>query len=282
MNQSERMEFINDNADLFTDDPKTEVDEGAELLKAFQTGNYKQLEDSLKTQMEKRREEELESINELLAVEKLKKNNKNTALIAELEAQKTYLEDTDNLYKANLELQLEQQQKQLDEYRDMLEKEKEALTESLEKRKEAYEKYFDEISKEEEDAEYEEERDKLVTNIAKLASSGDADSKKQTMELEQQLKELEAERLQALKERAREAILENMDNEVAEINDKFDKLLENEQALLMAMQGELENPTEFLTKMIGNKFMDGATELQLEDFVNSLESTYGNSLDGVD
>ena len=38
----------------------------------------------------------------------------------------------------------------------------------------------------------------------------------------------------------------------------------------------------FPNEMIGNKFMDGATELQLEDFVNSLESTYGSSLDGVD
>ena len=281
MNQSERMEFINDNADLFTDDPQTEVDEGAELLKAFQTGNYQQLEKSLKTQMEKRREEELESINELLAVEKLKKNNKNTALIAELEAQKAYLEDTDNLYKASLEILLEQQQKQLDEYRDMLEKEKEALTESLEKRKEAYEKYFDEISKEEEDAEYEEERDKLVTNIAKLASSGDADSKKQTMELEQQLKELEAERLQALKERAREAILENMDNEVAEINDKFDKLLENNQALLAAMNGDLQDPNEFLSKLISNKLDDGLTQLEFEDYFKTLESIYGNTLSDV-
>lgn len=276
MTQSERMEFINDNADLF------EGDGGTKLLKAFESGNYTQIEDMLKIQMEKRRKEELEKVNELLEVEKLKKDKQNTALIAELEAQKAYLEDVNNLYKADLELRLNQQQQQLDTYRDMLEKEKEALTESLEKRKEAYEKYFDDISKEEEDIEYEEERDKLVTNIAKLASSGDADSKKQTMELEQQLKELEEERLQTLKERAREAILENMDNEVAEINDKFDKLLENNQALLAAMNGDLEDPNEFLSKLISNKLDDGLTQLEFEDYFKTLENTYGNTLSDVD
>ena len=276
MSESEKMEFKTDNAELFKAG-------GKNLLTAFESGNYADIEAAIGPALEKRRKQQLEEVRQTLAVEwERQGEDRDEVYIAELERYEEYLKDTTNLFKANLELQLEQQQKQLDEYRDMREKEKEALTESLEKRKEAYEKYFDEISKKEEDAEYEEERDKLVTNISKLASSGDADAKAKTMELEQELKELEAERLQTLKERAREAILENMDNEVQEINDKFDKLLENEQALLMAMQGELENPTEFLTKMIGNKFMDGATELQLEDFVNSLESTYGNSLDGVD
>ena len=276
MSESEKMEFKTDNAELFKAG-------GKNLLTAFESGNYADIEAAIGPALEKRRKQQLEEVRQTLAIERERQGeDRDEVYIAELERYEEYLKDTTNLFKANLELQLEQEQKQLDEYRDMLEKEKEALTESLEKRKEAYEKYFDEISKEEENAEYEEERDKLVTNISKLASSGDADAKAKTMELEQELKELEAERLQTLKERAREAILENMDNEVQEINDKFDKLLENEQALLMAMQGELENPTEFLTKMIGNKFMDGATELQLEDFVNSLESTYGNSLDGVD
>ena len=275
MSESEKMEFKTDNAELFKAG-------GKNLLTAFESGNYADIEAAIGPALEKRRKQQLEEVRQTLAIERERQGDRDDVYIAELERYEEYLKDTTNLFKANLELQLEQQQKQLDEYRDMREKEKEALTESLEKRKEAYEKYFDEISKKEEDAEYEEERDKLVTNISKLASSGDADAKAKTMELEQELKELEAERLQTLKERAREAILENMDSEVQEINDKFDKLLENEQALLMAMQGELENPTEFLTKMIGNKFMDGATELQLEDFVNSLESTYGNSLDGVD
>jgi chromosome segregation ATPase len=275
MSESEKMEFKTDNAELFKAG-------GKNLLTAFESGNYADIEAAIGPALEKRRKQQLEEVRQTLAIERERQGeDRDEVYIAELERYEEYLEDTTNLFKANLELQLEQQQKQLDEYRDMLEKEKEALTESLEKRKEAYEKYFDEISKEEEDAEYEEERDKLVTNITKLASSGDADSKKQTMELEQQLKELEAERLQALKERAREAILENMDNEVAEINDKFDKLLENNQALLAAMNGDLQDPNEFLSKLISNKLDDGLTQLEFEDYFKTLESTYGNTLSDV-
>ena len=276
MSESEKMEFKTDNAELFKAG-------GKNLLTAFESGNYADIEAAIGPALEKRRKQQLEEVRQTLAVEREHQGeDRDEVYIAELERYEEYLEDTTNLFKANLELQLEQQQKQLDEYRDMLEKEKEALTESLEKRKEAYEKYFDEISKEEEDAEYEEERDKLITNISKLASSGDADAKAKTMELEQELKELEAERLQTLKERAREAILENMDNEIEEINDKFDKLLDSNQALLATMQGDLANPTEFLAELIGNKFTDGATKLELEDYIGNLESIYGNTLDGVD
>ena len=279
MSESDKAAFIQDNSDLFAGEG------GEKLLKAFESGNYKDIEEALQNNevLQKKIQDQRDSIKQELLIETARTGkDRNNAYIKELEDYLDYLNDVENLFKASLEVRLEQEQKQLDEYRSMLEKEKEALTESLEKRKEAYEKYFDDIAQEEEDANYEEERDRLTTNIAKLASSSDADAKKQTMELEQQLKELEAERLKTIKERAREAILENMDNEVSEINEKFDKLLESDRALLAAMQGDLDDPAEFLSKMISSKFDDGLTQLQFEDYFKDLESTYGSTLDNVD
>jgi hypothetical protein len=278
MSETDKMNFISDNAELF------QGESGEALLKAFEEGNYKSIQEALgDTQgvLEEQRKRLLQDVKQTLKLEE-GKEDKNTAFIAILKGYEEFLENTEDLYKADLEMRLEQEKNQLAEYKEMLEKEKEALVESLEKRKEAYEKYFSDVDKKQEDEDYEAESELLVTNIAKLASSGDADAKAKTMELEQELKELEAERLQTLKERAREAILENMDNEIEEINDKFDKLLDSNQALLAAMQGDLANPTEFLAELIGNKFTDGATKLELEDYIGNLESIYGNTLDGVD
>lgn len=274
MSDSDKMSFISENAAMFEG-------EGAKLLDAFESGNYERIAAALDPAMEERRARELEAVERTLNAEN-KKENKNVAYIKMLEEYKEYLENKEDLYQASLEVRLDQEKKQIDEYKTLLEKEQEALVESLEKRKEAYEKYFDEIDQNQEDEDYEAESERLVSNISKLASSSDASAKKQTAELEQELQELEKERLQTLKERAREAILENMDNEIEEINDKFDKLLDSNQALLAAMQGDLENPTEFLAEMISNKFADGATKLELEDYVNNLESIYGNTLEGVD
>ena len=278
MSETDKMNFISDNAELF------QGKNGEALLEAFEEGNYKSIEEALKnTQgvLDEQRKRLLQDVKQTLKIEE-GKEDKNTAFIAILKEYEEFLENTDDLYKADLEMRLEQEKNQLDEYKEMLEKEKEALVESLEKRKEAYEKYFDDIDKNQEDEDYEAESELLVTNIAKLASSSDADAKAKTMELEQQLQELEKERIQTLKERAREAILENMDNEVSEINDKFDKLLENSQALLTAMSSDLQDPTEFLSKIISNKLDDGLTQLQFEDYFKDLEGTYSSTLSGVD
>ena len=119
----------------------------------------------------------------------------------------------------------------------------------------------------------------MVSNLSKLGSSTNASAMQQKSDLEKQFKELEKERLQTLRERAREAVLENMDSQIEEINDKFDKLLESNQALLAAMQGELENPLEYITELISTKIEKGATALEVEDYIGSLESTYGSVLD---
>lgn len=277
MTESEKMEFITENQELFSGEG------GQEMLQAFQSGNYELIESALSKQMAERTQQQLEEVRRTLAIEEARVGeDRNEAYIASLKEYEEYLLDGDDLYKASLELRLEQEEKQLDKYREYLEEQQEALTESLEKRKEAYEKYFESINQEEEDEDYEEQADQLISNLSKLGSSTDASSIKQTKELEKQLEDLEEERLKELRERAQEAVLENMDKEVEEINEKFDKLLESNQALLAAMKGELEDPAQYLSNLISTQVENGATAAQLEDYIGGLQSSYGNILGGAD
>lgn len=272
MSESDKAEFIQDNAELFSD---------GSLLQAFESGNYEDIEKALsqneafQKQLEQRRKE---IAQELLIEEARTGEARNEAYIAQLKAYQEYLNDTENLFKASLEVRLEQEQAQLDEYRSYLEDQQEALEDSLNKRKDAYEKYFDEINKEEENEDYDNQAELLISNISKLGSTTNASAQKQTKELEQQFKELEKERLKELRERAQEAVMENMDNTLEEISDKFDKLLESNKALLAVMKGDLNNPVDFISDLIGNKIKSGATALEVQDYIGNLQSTYGSVL----
>lgn len=272
MSESERAEFIQDNAEIFND---------GTLLKAFESGNYQDIEFALQNNKAlrdqiKKRKEEVEQ--ELLVEEARSGADRNEAYIAELKRYQAYLNDAENMFKASLKIRLEQEQKQLDEYRSLMEEEQEALEDSLNKRKDAYEKYFDAISQEEEDEEYEEQADLLISNLSKLGSTSNANAQQQTKELEQKLEELEEERLKELRERAQEAVIQNIDDELAEISDKFDKLLESNQALLAAMTGSLEDPAKFVTNMISKEIGNGQTALGMEEYIENLKTTYGSVL----
>lgn len=272
MSESDKAEFIQDNAELFSD---------GNLLQAFESGNYEDIEKALskneafQKQLEQRRKE---IAQELLIEEARTGEARNEAYIAQLKEYQKYLNDTENLFKASLEVRLEQEQAQLDEYRSYLEDQQEALEDSLNKRKDAYEKYFNEINKEEEKEDYDNQAELLISNISKLGSTTNASAQRQTKELEQQFKELEKERLKELRERAQEAVMENMDDTLEEISNKFDKLLESNQALLAVMKGDLNNPVDFISDLIGNKIKSGATALEVQDYIGNLQSTYGSVL----
>ena len=280
MSESDRAEFIQDNSDLFS------AEGGQKLLKAFETGDYAKIEQALQTNkvLQERIKNQQEKVRQELLIEEARMGeDRNEAYIAELKRYQAYLENTEDLFKASLEVRLEQEQKQLDEYRSYLEKQQEALNDSLEKRKAAYEKYFDDIAQEEEDEDYEAKANQLIGNLSKLGSSTNASAVQQTKELENQLRELEEERLKELRERAQEAVLEDMDDQLEQINEKFDKLLESNQALLAAMQGELNNPVEYISELLANKIEGGATALEMGDYINNLQGTYGSVLgDNVD
>jgi DNA repair exonuclease SbcCD ATPase subunit len=275
MSESDKMSFISDNQDLF------KGEDGKKLLEAFESGNYEAIGDRLETSMDERRQRELDAVTRTLNAEKAKKD-RNEAYIAMLEEYQDYLQNTDTLYEASLELRLEQEKNQLDEYKEMLEKEKDALVESLEKRKEAYQEYFDSLKEEESEQEYEDKVELLTSNISKLAASSNMADQKTMKEMEAELADLQKERLQELREKAQEAVLENMDDQVEQINDKFDKLLENNQAMLAQMRGELDDPVDFISQLITNKASSGATGLELDDYIGTLQSTYGSQFQSGD
>ena len=275
MSETDKSQFLLDNADLFAGES------GDKLLKAFQSGNYADIEkalsenEGLQKQLQQRK---IEVEQELLIEQAKTGEDRNAAYIEELKRYKAYLDDTESLFKASLEVRLEQEKAQLDEYRSYLEEQQSALEESLNKRKEAYEKYFESINQGEEDKDYEEEANQLITNLSKLGSTSNATAVQQAKELEQQLAELEEERLKELRERAQEAILSNMDDQLEEINEKFDKLLESNQNLLTALKMDLVNPTELMSDMIAQQIEKGSTALEIEDYIQSLQSTFGSVL----
>lgn len=279
LTETEKNEFLADYADLFSGE------NGAKLKAAFESGNYNLIHEALLNNevLQEQVDKQLQQVEQELAVEKARIGSaRNEAYIAELEEYKKQLQNRNKLFQADLNLRLEQQNKQLDEYKSYLQEQEKALTDSLNKRRDAYEKYFDAINESKEDEEYEEQAQLLASNLSKLGSTTNAAAVNQRAELEQQLRDLEKERLETLRERAQEAILNEMDDTLNAISEKFDKLLENNQALLMALTGQLNNPVAFLTSMLANRIAGGATELEMQDYFGTLRSTYGSILSDID
>ena len=276
MSESDKTTFISDNADLFSGE------QGATLLKAFQSNDYAAIQQALMnndTLLKKVAERRKEIENELIIEEARVGDARNEAYIQQLKDYLAYLNSGDNLFLASLELRLEQQDKELEEYKTFLQDQQEALEDSLDKRKEAYQDYFDTINQESEDEDYEEQASTLVNNLGKLSTASDAASRKQAKELQNSLEELEEERLDTLRERAQDAIISNIEDTIDQINNKFDQLLDNNQAMLAAMTGQLQSdPTAFVSNLLANKIANGATGLEIQDYLNTLQTTFGNLL----
>lgn len=280
MSQTDRSQFVSDNYDIFSGA------DGDKLLKAFESGNYEMIETALRTNetLAKNRQELLDQVEQELKVELSREGDAyNAAYVQQLKEYKKSLENTEKIYQASLEVRLEQQQKAIDQYKDMLQQEQNALTDSLDKRKDAYEKYFDAVNEEKEDEDYEEQAELYQTNLNKLASSTDASSIKQMNDLQNKLEDLEKERLDTLRERAQEALTANIDDQVSDINTKFDELLNDQQALLAALQGDANSSNaSLLANLISNQVSsEGLTAVGLESFLQTLQSSLGNYMTGI-
>lgn len=280
MSQTDRSQFVSDNYDIFSGA------DGDKLLKAFESGNYEMIETALRTNetLAKNRQELLDQVEQELKVELSREGDAyNAAYVQQLKEYKKSLENTEKIYQASLEVRLEQQQKAIDQYKDMLQQEQDALTDSLDKRKDAYEKYFNAVNEEKEDEDYEEQAELYQTNLNKLASSTDASSIKQMNDLQNKLEDLEKERLDTLRERAQEALTANIDDQVSDINTKFDELLNNQQALLAALQGDANSSNaSLLANLISNQVSsEGLTAVGLESFLQTLQSSLGNYMTGI-
>lgn len=264
MSESDRTQFILDNADLFSGES------GAELLQAFETSNYNLIEQALRNNesLNKRLQTRLAEIEQELLVETAYQGDKrNEAYIKYLEQQRDRLRDNVNIFRADLKVLIDQQNAQLELYKDYLEQQQEELEDALDKRKEAYQKYFDALKEIQEDEDYEEQATRLATNAAKLASSTDAHSNAVRADLEQQLQDLEKEHLQQLRERAQEAVLNSLDDEVEHISNALDELLKNSELLYQMMQNELSaGGQSFLNNLITSRAATGEfTALGMEN-----------------
>jgi chromosome segregation ATPase len=259
MSSSEQMEYITSNPDLFGGD------DGARFLEAVQKNDIKAIQQFLSNnkKLKEETQQELAQIEIDLNLERLKTEDKqNKAHIKWLEERKKQLEDTTNFFRADFQMLLDQEKAQLDIYKDFLEKQQEALTESLEKRKSAYEDYFDAIGEQEQDAEYTDKAETLMSNISKLITSTDMASQKQVKELQQQLDDLEKERQQTLRERARDALMESIEKQVEDISNKLGDLLEDSNFLLKTLQGEISSNPQIWTELMASAREDGMTDLQ--------------------
>lgn len=279
LSESEKTQFLNDNQDLF------KGEQGAALAKAFENGNYEMIKNALMSSdiLNKEYEKLQAEIDRELSYQmSLSEDSRDYAYVQYLKDQKEFYAQKDKLFKISIEEEKKQQDAQLDAYKDYLQKQQDALTESLEKQKEAYEKYFDQINEIAEDEDYEEKAELLVSNISKLSGSN-ATTEAKRADLEKQLEDLEKERLQQLRERAQEQIISNIEDEIEAISDKFDKLLDSNQALLLALTGEVNNPEEFVAKMISTEIKNGAdTALDIQSFLNDLQSNFGMLTSGYD
>lgn len=276
MTYTEQTQFLSDNAELFAGEA------GAALLKAFETGDYNTIQlalannDTLKEQVQS----QLEEVRTQLKIEEARRGDDyNAALVKYLKDLEASLTNAEELYAASLDVRLKQEQEQLSIYKEYLNKQKDALTESLDARKEAYQNYFDTINQESEDEDYEEQAATLVSNLSKLSSSSDQASISQSKELEAQLKALEEERLESLRQRAQEAVISGIEEQVDKISQQFDELLETDANILKALTGELQADSNFAYRMLASS-MEGMTALQAQDYLqNTFLPNFGAAAD---
>lgn len=281
MNQTEKTQFLSDYAEFFAGNT------GGALLEAFQNGNYNLIEEALKNNegMQRTLTQRLAEIEQDLLIEEARQGTaRNEAYIAYLREWRDKLSNTTELFRADLQVLIDQEQAQLNIYKEYLQSQQELLEDSLNQRKEAYEKYFEAINKDAEAADYEEQADVLMTNLTRLSTSSDATSNAQRRQLEEQLRTLEKERQNTLRENAQQAVLDSMSSTIEEINEKFDKLLESNQLLLEAMRGEIStNGQGFLTSILTSALRDGQlTNYEAENFVQELRTAFSSSMSGID
>lgn len=280
MSETDRMAFINDNLDIFGGE------DGDRLLKAFETGDYEMIQLALQgnealQEIYKKRKAEIETA---IKIEESRIGSaRNEAYIKELKELKAHLEDMNSVFEVSLETRLKQENDSLETYKDYLSEEESALTESLNKRKDAYKNYFNEINQAQEDSDYEEKSSQMMTNLSKIGSTTNAASNMQRADLENQLKELEKDHLEDLRQRAQDAILDNIDSQIDEISKKFDDLLDNNRMMLAALTGDLKNNgSGLISNMIVKQIESGQTANSLSNYVQDLQSTYGYMLPNVD
>ncbi len=271
LSESDKTKFINDNPDLFAGSS------GANLLEAFNSGNYVAIEKALSENegLRKRIKELEKDVDRALEVELAKTEDaRDYGYIKYLEEKKKWLEDKTNIYKVSLKEQLELENKQLNEYKKLLEKQKKTLVDSLNKRKEAYQKYFQDIERSEQLEDYEQRKADLEEKILRISSSGDSNSLESRRELEKELAALEKDHAKDARKQAQELMVQAIDQNLDDINKKFDEVLQNQKLLLETMKKDFgSNGSLVIDKMLMAAKKD-MTDMQYRDFVNNFQRIF--------
>lgn len=277
MSTNERGQFMSENAEIFSGE------DGDKILRAFETQNYALIQQALQDSevLQNKMTSVVQDLQQDLAIEMARSEEKqNKAYIKFLQEQINLFSDQQNIFSASLKLMLDQQNAELEAYKEFLQKENDALTESLEKRRDAYQNYFDAINQKAEDDEYEENVNQLITNLSRIGSTSDMASNKQAAELTSKLEDLEKERLEQLRERAQQQVLDSIDDQLEVITEKFDQLIESNRELLAAMRGDLsDGGASMFAKMFSQQYGNGLTGLELNEWIQSFGTTFGSNTD---
>ena len=276
MNRTEQSTFIAEHAAEFSGE------QGAALLEAFETQDYDRIEEALKNNdaIRNNLDREIQQVRQELNVEESYKGAARDEgkikvlreILAQLEA--------DTFYQVDLETIIEQQSARINAYKELLQKEEELLTKSLEERKDAYQSYFDSINKQAEDEDYEEKAGLLTANLAKLSGSTSMTAKAQTEELQNSLAELEKERLDTLRQRAQEAVIQSIDDTITEISDSFAELLDNNREILNLLKGT--SGESLVADLLSQDSFATKTAAEAQQYLNEIQSTFGSQVSGID
>lgn len=277
LSNTERAEFISDNGEIFAGE------DGTRILRAFESQNYALIQQALQQSevLQSKLTNLVQDLETDLSIELSRAaEDQNKAYIKQLQSQLAMMKNVNNVFSASLELMLEQQDAELEAYKELLQQENDALTESLEKRKDAYQRYFDAINQQAEDQDYEDQANLLISNLARIGATSDMGSRKQAAELTTKLNELEAERMQELRERAQEQVIQSIDDQLDVITEKFDELIENNRALLAAMTSDLsDGGASLFAKMLEQQYTSGLTGLELQSWIQEFGATFGSITD---
>lgn len=276
MNRTEQSTFIAEHAAEFSGE------QGAALLEAFETQDYDRIEEALKNNEAIRNnlDRQIQQVRQELSVEEAKlgaaRDEGKIKVLREILAQL----EADTFYQVDLETIVEQQSARINAYKELLQKEEELLTKSLEERKDAYQSYFDSINQQAEDENYEEKAGLLTANLAKLSGSTSMTAKAQTEELQNSLAELEKERLDTLRQRAQEAVIQSIDDTITEISDSFAELLDNNREILNLLKGT--SGESLVADLLSQDSFATKTAAEAQQYLNEIQSTFGSQVSGID
>ena len=170
----------------------------------------------------------------------------------------------EELLKTTMQSVADMQQEYIDSYSEFLTKQNEETLKNLDERQSYYEKYFNNLDAMQEEQDFEADRSSLINKIAALSTATDSASLSKLKEAQQALSDLNKEQATAQRERRREAVLENLEEQRAEVE--------------KSLADKLEKANELWAEIL-NKMNKGDTTITRKFIQDLLYSNYDNMTD---